>query len=114
MSEQKRAIEVINKRLARLEALEIVLPERAIEVVDKLLSRVEALETALREIDIACFKLCAHHDFVTGHGDTVAAMLKKIDAQISARIALDKDAGIGCGKSVIEPWNATLDKDTGK
>ena len=27
---------------------------------------------------------------------------------------IDKDEGIGCGKSVIEPWSAALDKDAGK
>jgi hypothetical protein len=32
----------------------------------------------------------------------------------AARATLDKDAGIGCGKFVIEPWSVALDKDTGK
>ena len=45
--------------------------------------RIEALEAALRKADIACFNLCVNHGFATGHGDTVAAMIEEIDAQIS-------------------------------
>lgn len=67
--------------------------EREIAIAHQAQTRIEALELALREADTACFKLCTNHGFATGHGDTVVAMIEEIDAQISARAALDKDAG---------------------
>jgi uncharacterized coiled-coil protein SlyX len=62
--------------------------------------RIEQLEAALRAIIIRCEE-----------GDKKSDWLPTISN--IARAALDQtDAGIGCGKSVIEPWSAALDQSS--
>lgn len=44
----------------------------------------------LSELDAAsnaCLELCSRHGFATGHGDTVADIIREIDAQITGRLA---------------------------
>jgi phosphatidylserine/phosphatidylglycerophosphate/cardiolipin synthase-like enzyme len=71
----------------------------AIRIIDEVLApaaaRIEALEAALREI----VEECSYQSV------PIKTPRSTEDIFLIARAALDKDAGIGCGKSVIEPWN---------
>jgi len=62
-----------------------------------------------RDADKACQELCGHHGFATGHGDTVADMIREIDAQITEgrmRRALEKIKCYLYAAAPTEPWIA--------
>jgi hypothetical protein len=68
-----------------------------LDYIEELKARVEQLEAALREI----------RDLPRVSYAAAAQVMAEI-----ARVALasEQDAGIGCGRSVIEPWNAPEQK----
>jgi hypothetical protein len=107
----------------------------ALQTMDEAAARIKALEAALRkcvqyhvEAAADCRAISAvNQDNCLGPDSLTAAIDHDIAAEDIGEIvraALDpaplrfagrsKDAGIGCGKSVIEPWSAALDKDTRK
>jgi hypothetical protein len=51
----------------------------------------------------ACLELCAKHGFATGHGDTVADMIREIDGQIATRAATPAVGGEAL-REAIEPF----------
>lgn len=54
----------------------------------------QASSVQLSELDAAsnaCLEICSRHGFAAGHGDTVADMIREIDAQISARAPKQAD-----------------------
>lgn len=68
--------------------------EMASKIVDKIIERLAAKPASssaqLSELDAAsnaCLELCSRHGFATGHGDTVADIIREIDAQIGERLA---------------------------
>ena len=69
-----------------------------IKLATRQADRIGRLEAALRDVLAEC------DEAPTDNSAWVVAI------QQIARAALDKDAGIGCGKSVIEPWAEEQDK----
>lgn len=58
----------------------------------------------------ACLELCSHHSFATGHGDTVADIIREIDVQITERLAAKPaDEGVDYSFDLRETLKAVLE-----